>query len=258
VKIAIVTSTENPHPDPDEPALLAALAARGAQAEVRAWDDPSVDWGATDLAVIRSTWNYVHHHEEFVAWAAARTNLWNPPDVVRWNSHKKYLLELEARGVPIVPTTLVPEGATIRIEPEHAVVKPAVSAGAYRTFRAVRGDVVEADRDLLVQPYVAAVETSGERAIIVIDGEITHAIRKEPFGISTNVPRVEVAPDEAALARRVLDAIGSDTLYARVDLIRDEGVLRLMELEVIEPFLFFHLAPEACGKLADAIVRRAR
>jgi hypothetical protein len=130
-----------------------------------------------------------------------------------------------------------------------------VSGGSFRTDRARRGDVVEADRDLLIQPYVRAVESSGERAIIVIRDEITHAIRKEPFGGGLSLPRVDVAPDEAAFCRRVLD--GLDTLYARVDLIRDDdGALKLMELEVIEPFLFFGVAPEALERFADAIICR--
>ena len=106
-RVIVVSATVLSRPDDDDAPLREALTAAGADAETRAWDDPTVDWAGAGVAVIRSTWNYVAHHDAFLAWAercAAVTSLWNPVNVVRWNSHKGYLLELAAAGLPVVPT----------------------------------------------------------------------------------------------------------------------------------------------------------
>lgn len=278
----LATATTMSRPDPDEGVLEAALAAAGVATETRCWDDPAVDWAAADLCVIRSTWNYVHHHREFLAWVdrcAAVTSLWNPPPVVLWNSHKRYLVELAGRGLPVVPTRLVPRGGQgVRLDEvaadwparfEHLVVKPAVSAGSFATVRVARADpgVGQAHldahlpaRDMLVQPYLPSVEAEGERALVWLDGAITHQVRKNPRftgdreQVSVALP---VPADEQEVAERILAAAPRPLLYARIDLARDpEGKPCLMELELIEPLLFLRQSPEAAARMAAAIVAR--
>lgn len=273
--VLLATATELPRPDDDDPRLRAALRAQGVQSEARAWDDSSVDWGAARACIIRSTWNYVRHLPAFLAWAervAAVSALWNPLSIVRWNSHKGYLLELAARGLPVVPTRLVRAGETVDLASlgwPRLVVKPAVSAGSYGTMRVDAAtiaagqahlDAWAARADMLVQPYLASVEDHGERALVFIDGQLSHAVRKSPRfaadrqNISGAMP---VAPDEEELARRVLAAIPGPLLYARVDMVRDgAGQPCLMELELIEPALFLDRTPEAAARLAKAIARR--
>jgi glutathione synthase/RimK-type ligase-like ATP-grasp enzyme len=281
VDLILATATELPRPDEDDAPLRAALSAAGIAADTRAWDDPSVDWGAAQACVIRSTWNYVRHYDAFLAWAArcaAATRLWNPLEVVRWNSHKRYLVELARAGLPVVPTRVVARGeaadlAAVAGDWDPVVIKPAVSAGSFRTRRVARADFargqahldsVLADRDALVQPYLGSVEDYGERALVWIDGALTHAVRKSPrfAGDPQRVSdAVAIAPDEARLAEAVLAQIQRERsarlLYARVDLARDgEGRPCLMELELVEPSLFLGRSEVAIARLVEGI--RAR
>jgi hypothetical protein len=274
--VHLATATHFTDPDEDDAPLHAALAAIGVRAQTRAWDDRTVDWSAARLCVLRSTWNYVQHHDAFLAWidrVSTSTRLWNPAAVVRWNTHKGYLLELAAQGLPVIPTRLVPRGAGASLAElardwPDLVIKPAVSAGSFGTIRVGRDRLDEgqrhldgwgAGRDMLVQPYLPSVETYGERACVWIDGAFTHAIRKgarfsgDGERVSEALP---LADDERDVAERVLAAAPRPLLYARVDLARDdEGRALLMELELVEPSLYVDRAPEACARLARAISR---
>lgn len=278
--VALATATQIGKEDFDEAPLRRALDAAGVATRVLAWDDPAAfpAFAAARACVLRSTWNYVHHHARFLAWVdacGASTALFNPAPVVRWNSHKGYLLELEARGIPIVPTRLVPRGTTAALAAlagdwDEVVIKPAISAGSFATTRAARADFAAgeahlharlAERDMLIQRYEPAVAGSGERAIIVIDGVPSHAVRKSPrfAGDPESVApaAVPIADDERALAMAVLAAAPGPLLYARVDLVRDHaGRPRLMELELIEPSLFFDRDPPSADRMAAAIAAR--
>ncbi|MGR7002077.1 ATP-grasp domain-containing protein [Yinghuangia aomiensis] len=133
-RVALVTCAELPHLDEDESVPIAPLAARGIAAEPAVWNDRSVDWDVYDLAIIRSTWDYIDHHAEFVAWAETVPRLANPADVVRWNSDKTYLRDLAAAGVPVVPTIWIEPDSTLTLPNEgRYVVKPAISAGSRNT-----------------------------------------------------------------------------------------------------------------------------
>lgn len=270
MRVAVATCRNPPHPDLDEPLLFAALAARGIEAKSFAWEEGAAPFLGSDLVVIRSTWNYAHDTDAFLSWVddvGSKTRLFNPPKIVRWNAHKTYLRELE---VPIVPTTFVERGGGLVVTDlgwDDVVIKPTVSHGSYRTAR-FRGDLpgaqafldaLVADRDTMVQPYMPAVEGYGERSLVWIDGALTHAIRKNAqYGsVSGEMPSaVPIADDERAFAHRVLAPFAKDLLYARVDTIRDGEQIRLMELELIEPFLFCISHPAAAEALAEAIARR--
>jgi glutathione synthase/RimK-type ligase-like ATP-grasp enzyme len=277
--IALASCKVLPDPDPDEAPLLGALRAAGFSAETLAWDDPRSDFAKSRATLLRATWNYPERPADFLAWVertAACTRLFNGPEVVRWNSHKSYLLELEAKGVPIVPTRLVKKGETTPLlEIARAkrwvdvVVKPAIGAGSRGTLRVSEGGMerddahlrVLVDRgDALVQPYMASVEEYGERAVVWIDGELTHAVRKSRrfLGDRERVsPAVPIAPDEADLALQAIAAAPGPLLYARVDIVRDDhGNPRLMELELIEPSLFFAQSAEALARYVQSLTRR--
>ncbi len=277
--VALVSCLNLHKVDPDDEPLRVALGAAGLSAAVVAWDDPGVRWGDARVAVIRSTWNYVHHHEAYLAWAercAAHTTLWNPPVVIHWNSHKSYLLELAAAGIPIVPTALVRRGTqaslpTLARDWPVVVIKPAVSAGSFGTMRCepktfesgqAHLDQMLATRDMLVQRYVPSVTGHGERALVWIDGQLTHALRKSPrfAGDSENISAaVPIAADEALLATRILTLAPGPLLYGRVDLVRDDdGHPMLMELELVEPCLFLSRSPEALARFVDVLVRASR
>lgn len=281
-RVALITYPALPDLSTDDQPLLRELMRRGIDATAVVWSDATVAWERMDLVVLRSAWDAIHHYAAFLAWVdkvAAQTVLWNSASLIRWNSHKGYLLDLAAQGIPIVPTVLVPQGSAISLANvlnEHgwtdAVVKPAISSSAFGTFLVqpttlTQGQhhlaVLLATRDMLIQPYFSAVADDGERALVFIEGVFSHAGRKipaitpeEPAGRDTVTrERVDVAPDEFALAERVLSVVRQPTLYARVDMVRDStGTPALMELEVIDPTLYFRFASEAVARFADAIV----
>lgn len=231
-----------------------------------AWDTDEERGPAATL--VRSTWDYLHRPDLFASWIRSLQGpLANPADVLLENLHKRYLLSLAARGVPTVPTALVPRGDDVASLPFEGalVVKPAVSAASFRTARFTAAQRAEAlafarelamERDVLVQPYLDAVETSGERALVWIAGEVTHAVRKSPrlAGGHEEVVLAPVADDERALAARALAPYASRLLYARVDVVRDaQGAPVVMEVELLEPSLFLAQHPPALARFADAI-----
>ncbi|QGG93715.1 ATP-grasp domain-containing protein [Actinomarinicola tropica] len=279
--VAVVTCRELPVPSPDDELLLAALTDGGATTAYVAWDDPAFDWSEPDVCVIRSTWDYTAHHDAFVAWADSVPTLWNRPEVVAWNSHKRYLLDLADAGVDVVPTRLVPKGTDLDLATDLAhlvelIVKPAVSVGSCDTYRVgpdrplsdeIVADLV-AHHDLLVQPFVRSITDPGETAVVVIDGQVAHSFVKRPADgdfrvqLQYGAHNTHVDPTDAQLhvARTALaaaeEATGAELLYARVDMVDVDGRPHLMELELIEPDLWLREAPGSLGRLTAAILDR--
>ncbi len=278
VDVALASCVTLPEPDLDEAPLVEALDARGIKAAAVAWDEPSIDWTQFSAVILRSTWNYWHHREAFLQWAehvASAATLHNPPSIIRWNTHKQYLVELAALGIPTVPTALVAMGTSETLAEigrdrgwSSVVVKPAISAGSYLTFRmdtsseadGSKFNSLASERDLLVQPFIDSVGDYGERSIILIDGEITHAIRKTArFGGDDEAIRgpMAITDSERALAKLAIESIpvaDGPLLYSRVDMAPDaDGKPLLMELELTEPSLFFQQGPRALERLSDAI-----
>ncbi len=274
MRIALVTSSELPHADHDLVPLAHACEALGISTETCCWEDTAIDWGSFDIALIRSTWNYVARMTEFERWLACvdtRTRLLNPLPAIRWNMHKKYLLEIHRAGIPVVPTELVERGnhcdwnSAFARAPE-LVLKPAISAGSFGTIRvaaheqpcaqAHRQEHIE--RDFLVQPLLRDVLVQGERNLVFLGGQYAHTTTKRArwSGDSNGVTgRVEPTAAEHAVAGRVLayvDSLGFGALaYARVDLANDSsGNPVLMELEIFEPSLGFEYAPLGAMQLA--------
>lgn len=283
-RVALVTCAELPDLDPDDQLVLGPLAERGIAVEAAVWDDPQVDWAAYDLAVVRNPWDYFYRREQFVAWAHSVPRLANPAAVIEWNTDKRYLRDLAAAGVPVVPTEWV--GPQDGFEPPSGdyVIKPAVSAGSKDTGRygpadgeAARSHVADlqaAGRLVMVQPYLPAVDTYGETALLFFASpetgrmEFSHAIRKGPMltGPYTGVDGLYVpeaitarTPTDAehAVARLALDNAPAGLLYARVDVIPGaDGSPVLVELELTEPSVFLAYAPGAADRFAAAITAR--
>lgn len=281
MKLRIATCRPLPEPDVDEDLLLEALAARGVDARMAAWNDPREDWDAPVPTLLRSTWDYIHDLPAFERWiarAAAAAPLWNPAGVLRGNLHKRYLLELAGRGVPVVPTDLVSRGAAVTLAERldargwrDVVLKPAVGAGSFETHRFTAGADAAAEalftrlvatRDMLIQPYQASVEAHGERALVWIDGAFTHAVRKSPRfadGVEQVSDALPVSAAERAVGEAALAPLAGHLLYARVDVAPDAtGNPQVMELELVEPSLFLLQAPAALQRLADAVEQRLR
>ena len=284
-RIAWVTCRDLPEPDADEQPALDALRAAGFDAELAAWDDPSIDWSRFELAIIRSTWNYFHDPAAFEAWlgrASELTTLANPLAACLWNLHKGYLRELEAAGVAIVPTAWQARGEPVLDLAavmdgrgwSSVVVKPTVSAASFGTRRFERSQAAEARAfleelasrgDAMVQPYIEGVDGAGEHSIIWIAGEYTHAIRKSPrlAGDDESVSgELSVSVDQQQAADAVLAAIPGaarqNLLYARVDLMPAGERWLLSELELLEPSLFLMQSPSALARFVAACAQYPR
>ncbi len=285
-RVALATCREFADLDEDERLVLPALADRGIHAEPAVWDDPAVDWSAYDLVVVRSTWDYVDRRDDFLAWAESVPNVANDADVLRWNTDKRYLRELSQAGVPVVSTEWLEPADPVRLPTEgQYVIKPAIGAGSRDAGRFDLSDpahrelavkhartLVDRGATVMVQPYLEAVDTVGETALLFMGGALSHAIRKGPLlsGPDTDVdglfreesvsPRTASAA-ELATAETALAAIpagrGADLLYARVDLIPDvDGDPVVLELELAEPSLFLAHGDRAADRFAAAIGTR--
>lgn len=190
-RVAYATCAELPAGDEDAPGVAAALAARGIGCEPAVWNDAAVDWERFDLVLVRSTWDYPPRRDAFLAWAdALGDRIRNPPHVLRFSTDKRYLADLAAAGLPVVPTVFVAPGKPSAALPEReVVVKPAVSAGSLDTARHADpararehvAALLATGRTVMVQPYLPAVDTWGETALLYLDGRFSHAIRKGPL-----------------------------------------------------------------------------
>lgn len=281
-RVALVTCAELADLDADDRLVISPLAARGVRAEPAVWD-ADLDWSRYDLTVLRSPWDYVARRDEFVAWAWHVPALANPAEVVEWNTDKRYLAELANAGVPVVPTTwLAPGEAWTPGGSGECVIKPTVGAGSVDSGRY---DLADADhrrlaaehvarlhaagRAVMAQPYLSAVDTHGETALLYVGGRFSHAVRKGPLldgpdaGVEGLYKAEDIAPRgpstaELAAADGALAAVpggAARLLYARVDLIPGpSGEPLLVELELTEPSLFLAHGPGAADRFADAIV----
>jgi glutathione synthase/RimK-type ligase-like ATP-grasp enzyme len=278
-RVALVTCSEIPLLEADDRLVIAPLGALGVQAEPVVWDDASADWSSYDAVVLRSPWDYAARRDEFVAWAHAVKRLANPAAVVEWNTDKRYLASL--RGIPVVPTTFVSPSDDWAPPPGEYVIKPAIGAGSVDTGRYGTADAgaatvhmrrLQADgRVAMVQPYLSAVDTYGETALLYFadpaSGRLvfSHAIRKGPMleGPDAGVeglykpeqimPRVP-SPEELDVGARVVAQLPTGLLYARIDLIPDAaGDPVLLELELTEPSLFLEYADGAAARFAASI-----
>jgi glutathione synthase/RimK-type ligase-like ATP-grasp enzyme len=285
-RIALATYERAPSLAPDDQVLISALAAEGVDGEPVVWSDDAVIWETFDGIVVRSCWDYHLRFDEFRAWLdrldASRLPTWNSASLIQWNANKRYLLDLAQRGVPTIPTAIVPRGSASTVETiasaegwPRFVLKPSVSASGYETHafstpldgeqREIAARVLQLG-DALVQPFAEEVARDGELSLMFIDGAFSHAAIKRAaageFRVQTehggSVNPTAANPEIVAQAGRVLAALPEVPLYARVDgIVRGDAFL-LMELELIEPNLFFELAPGSEQRFASALAERLK
>lgn len=281
LRIALATYEHEPSLAPDDQLLLRAFSALGLDAEPAVWSSDEVIWETFDAIVIRSCWDYHRRYGEFRAWIerldASRLPVFNPIRVVEWNSHKSYLVDLERRGVATVPTRIVTSGGTGAVESlvreagwSRFVLKPAVSASGFETHAldasfdpATLAIVERVTRlgDVLVQPFIEDVSAHGEYSLIYIDGQFSHsAIKraaKSEFRVQTehggSVTPVAVDSWLVEAGMKALKALPEMPLYARVDGVARNDEFLLMELELIEPNLFFELRHGSAEAFASAV-----
>ena len=282
-RIAFVTCERLPDIHADDRLVANALQRRGFQVTSAVWSDPAVDWREFASVVIRAAWDYHLDEARYAAWLrrceTEDVNLWNPAATVLANIDKGYLRNFADVGIAIVPIAYVERGQrqSLRTLLEHrnwtqAVVKPAVSASAYGTWRTSLATAADDQRkwdeevrrrSLLVQPFADEVVMSGEWSVVFFDGEYSHAVLKKPaagdFRVQEELggdgePR-DPSPAIVEQARRALSHGAGRVLYARVDGIERDGRFVLMELEINEPFLYIGSSSGAAERFADAIMR---
>jgi len=285
--IAVAASAAYPDLGPDWPLLRAALADRSIAASAAVWSDPAVDWDSYDLVVANGAWDNIHRPDEFLGWAdevARRTRLVNSPAILRWNLDKHYLAALSAAGVPIVPTIWLAPGdpdmelTEGELPDGEFVVKPTISGGGQETARYAETDHAAArahisrllarGRSVMVQPYQAAVDALGEVALIYLGGRFSHAINKGPLlqlGAPAGAPlwpnevitAATPTADQFGLADEAMAAaehLHGATTYGRVDLVgRPDGTPAVLELELLDPALFFEFSPPAAARFAEVL-----
>lgn len=292
MRVGLATCAALPSGDPDDAHLLSALERAGIS---YAW----IDWNTTesesldnviDLLVVRSPWDYPEKHASFLSWLGSiKVPVHNAPTVVAWNSNKRYLLDLNAAGVPVVPTQILEspdQPWDVPSDSDEIVIKPAIGVGSMgaRRFRlseltAARehaAGLIRAGRPAMLQPYLPSVDAGSETALIHFDGVFSHSITKGPMltdagerplvddlYVMENIDYREASDSQLDVAQRALSAVPNAAtlgppLYARVDLVDDQaGDPVVLELELIEPSLFFSFDPEAADRFVEAICARA-
>lgn len=271
----------------DDELARAPLRALGWEVELVPWRAAVVDWSRFAGVVIRSTWDYHDHLAEFLLALerieAQGAPLANPLTLVRANVRKTYLIDLADRGYPIPRTEVVDALDASALDaflrdagPGGAVVKPAVGASGWEAFHVRRDDRAGAERALgalggreaLLQPFLPAILSEGERSLVYFSGAFSHALDKVPVrgefrvqeehgGIITGV---EADPRSLEVADAIVARLAPTPLYARVDLVRDGDRPLLMELELVEPSLYLRTgagAPERFAAAVDAWLRSA-
>ena len=261
-------------------ALTPACEAAGIRLETRVWDDPDFDPAGYDAVMIGTCWDYMEKPDAFrdvLVRADAATRLFNPLDLVLWNTRKTYLRDLAARGAPMIPTVWAGQADAGTIADAFdtlgctdIVVKPVLGAGAWRQARIRRGETLPpADRlppaDCMIQPFLPSVGEEGEYAFIYFGRDFSHCALKRPapddYRVQSEYGGTETihqpSPDELALTRSVLDCLDTIPLYARIDMLRGlDGRLALIEIELIEPYLYPEQGPQLGETFAAALSRR--
>ncbi|MFC5436420.1 RimK family alpha-L-glutamate ligase [Rhodanobacter umsongensis] len=283
-RLAFATCADLPSVQPDDAYLVSSLERLDIQPVVCVWNDPAVDWSAFDAVLIRTIWDYFKHHAAFLDWLDRLDRLGvptiNDSALLRWNSDKRYLLELARHDVAIIPTrparaAELPD-VLATMPGQEVVIKPTISGGAWHTLRGSAGDATFAqavtqlphDHDYLVQPFVPEIVSAGEWSLLYFAGQFSHAVIKRPAAGDYRVQgehggSAEPArPDDATLAaaERALAAVAAighgGHAYVRVDGVISQGRFLIMELELIEPFLHLAAQPAAAERLARDVAGR--
>lgn len=270
MKLALATCTKQPNLHESDIPLIALFKQYNIEAEAAIWNSPAINWQNYDAVLIRSVWDYHLHETEFTQWLEALVEngiyVLNPVNTILKNNHKFYLQQLEQSGIYIIPTVFIPSTESFSIPAivadswKKAVIKPAVSAGSYLTkvFTAEEATAIEneyrtiaCERDLLIQPFLPEVVSDGELSLLYFNRTFSHAVLKTPkqgdfrvqqeFGGHT----VAYTPTSETLeaADKIIRHTDGELLYARVDGVILNGQFALMELELIEPYLFFAYKP---------------
>ena len=277
--VCLVTYKEEPDLTPSDELLAKSLNQLGISVAIHPWDDFDTDWQLFDAMVLRSCWDYHSRPDEFTQWIdglkTKKVNLINTYDLVSWNMHKSYLLELESKGISVVPTVFLRKGTAINSSVlekrgwDKLVVKPAIGASAYEIFSGAISDSsilmkleqLLSGQDVLVQPLMEEASRVGEYSSVFFNNSYSHTVLKRPKGgdFRSNYEQggtasiTEQSDKTLKKLQKILEFVSPTPLYARVDyLMRNEQPI-LMELELVEPGLYMDLFPPAAESFAKQL-----
>lgn len=285
MNIALATDSSIPELPGGEDLLRVALAGKGMNVSVVAWNDKRVQWSTYDAVIVRSCWGYYRQMSAFLSWLTKLEKIgvpiYNDAQTIQWNADKKYLLDLKERGVKIAPTVIASKDSTqslssyVELLPgDDCVIKPCFGADAYGVYHFNKADLQRAmqqfqqltnQSDVLVQAFVPEIK-DGEISVVFFDNVYSHAVIKKPapddfrsnhtWGgqISPYAP----SPDELITFSKQYAKCAVDTLYARLDVVRTPHGFVLMELELIEPYLYIEHSVNRAELFADACTKRLK
>lgn len=287
LQIALVTCQSlgnyTANADSEDDRLFSYLKDKGYRISFQIWDDETVDWAAFDLAIVKSPWDYFDKIDAFYAWLdkmkETGCQVLNPIQTIRWNADKIYFKDLQQEGVAVVPTYWLDRNTTLnftdvfkRLGTSKIIVKPRVSGGSKNTF-AITTAEAEAyapkinellqEENFLAQPFLEEIKSEGEWSFIFFGGKYSHTVLKKAkpgdfrvqhfLGGSVHTPSPPTGL--LATAQKVINRFASDCLYARLDGVQLNGELVLMEVELIEPFLFLSTDPQAIDRYHEALLK---
>ncbi len=259
------------------------MAECGWQTHHVSWCKKNVDWSQFEAVIIRSTWDYQEDAEAFMQVLAEIENsgavLLNSHAIAQWNINKNYLREVEQKGAKVIPTIWLEtfdysliENYFNHFDTQQIVIKPTISANSDNTFWLRKEDFQENkdqleqslnNRQLMVQPFIPAIIEEGEYSLFYFAGEYSHCILKTPktgdFRVQEEhgglLNRITPSDELLAAAQSALKTIPEKVLYARIDLVQFQGQYQLMEIELIEPSLYFNLDEMAATRFSKAFAK---
>ena len=279
--IALLTCENLPDLSPADQQLIPLLADHNINAVPAVWDDKSIEWTQFDYLVFRNTWDYFEKETEFNNWLEHIERLGikclNSIDVIQQNKHKFYLREMEKQGIKIIPTIFIDKTDNLDLStiiPPHwqkAVLKPAFSGGSYQTAVFESKNIeninqeyktIASEKELLLQEFIPEIQSLGETSFIFFNKKFSHCINKKPMNgdfrvqIQFGGKYTLINPDDQLIAKaqKIVETFESDLLYARVDGIIMDTELHLMEIECIEPDLYFNLSEGAHERFVQSIL----
>lgn len=265
----------------DDRLLIAAFAERGHHAAQVIWSDRSTDWTSYDIVIVRSTWDYIDHIEEFLLVTdlieQSGCTLINSSDIIRWNADKAYLLDLQRLGIPVVPTFQASDDEVqlqkllLKNGWQEAIIKPRIGGGASEISRIAIHDLITTLAEwsmpkrekFLVQPMLPSIMTEGEHSFIYLGGKLSYVHQKRPAGGDYRVQSiyggtlevVDPKEEDAANVNSIVNRLPFRPLYARIDLVRLGEDLVIMELEMIEPILNFKMSPQGVNDFVESVLQ---
>jgi len=285
LKLAIVTCESigeyNNNAESEDLILAQLLGENDISHTFEIWSDPSVQWNQYSHILIKSPWDYFDRYLEFKMWCmkvdATGIPVYNDMKTILWNSDKKYLQDILAKGHRVIPTKFISKAQEVHLpqafehfDTDHIIFKPSVSGGAKNTLKIKKAESDSYDKmvneliqeeDFLIQPFINEIVDEGEYSFIFFGGKFSHAVLKQPKAGDFRVQHffggkisfIEPSNEMLESAQRIIDDFATDCLYARVDGVLIEGDFYLMELELIEPYLFLFTHPEANNNYIKAI-----